>query len=309
MSDAGAGWNWCLSPEEQAELNRIGGTTGCHICGTTYPGTRMGNFVADLQAPDLFNRSGRAQHFYPKCVVCCATQGLWISDYVKRGAVRVITRKFAPFNAMFLIDDSYLGERPEALPLTRIAATPSCLAVGCLMAQEGYTEITLGPATEVPLEGKIAFDGILETPNRTVWLSTADGIVLTRQAVDAVTTRVRVWTDHPYEPSRIVVGVGEDAPPLNEDSEEATITRTVAAPYSLIVIDDSWEGISADMAHPLQLLPVMATSSRLLVRCLMFQDGTTEIILGAADDVPQEGTLAFDGAIDTPNGMVWIGTV
>lgn len=199
---------WDLSSDDQAELNRIGGTHGCHICGTTYPGTRTGNFVGDLQAPDLFNRLGREQRLYPKCVVCCATQGLWISNYLKRGEARVITHKFAPFDGMFLVDDSYRGDRPENLPLTRIAATPSCLVIGCLMAQEGYTKITLGPAGEVPHEGMIAFDGYLETPNGMIWITTVDGTAIAKQKVGTLKTRIRVWTNHPTEPDRIIVGLG-----------------------------------------------------------------------------------------------------
>ncbi len=117
-------------------------------------------------------------------------------------------RKVAPPNSLFVIDDSCDGIPPDTIPPSRIVASSSLLYVGCLMFQDGPTEITLGAADEVPHEGMIAFDGVLETPNRQIWISTVDYTVVAKQHVGTLNTRVRVWTNHPTEPDRIIVGTG-----------------------------------------------------------------------------------------------------
>jgi hypothetical protein len=60
---------------ERREINRIGSETGCQTCGTTDPGTKSGNFVADHQYPSAINPAGRAQRLYPQCATCSAKQG------------------------------------------------------------------------------------------------------------------------------------------------------------------------------------------------------------------------------------------
>jgi len=123
----------------------------------------------------------------------------------------VITRTYAPPNSMFVIDDSCKGIPPgmeQTLPPSCVLATSSLLLVGCLMFQDGDTEITLGPANEVPHEGTIVFDGYIETPNGMIWISTVEESVVAKQKVGTLSTRVRVWTNHPTEPDRIIVGTG-----------------------------------------------------------------------------------------------------
>jgi hypothetical protein len=60
---------------ERREINRIGSETGCQTCGTTDPGTKSGNFVADHQYPSAINPAGRAQRLYPQCATCSTKQG------------------------------------------------------------------------------------------------------------------------------------------------------------------------------------------------------------------------------------------
>jgi hypothetical protein len=60
---------------ERREINRIGEATGCHTCGTLYPGTMRRNFVPDHQPPSALNSSGRAQRLYPQCAWCSKQQG------------------------------------------------------------------------------------------------------------------------------------------------------------------------------------------------------------------------------------------
>lgn len=120
----------------------------------------------------------------------------------------VTTRKVAPPYSFVVIDDSRGGTPPETQTFGSFLATPSCLLVSCMMFQDGDTEITLGPAGEVRQEGALAFDGVLETPNRVIWITTAEGDVVAKQSVEALNTRIRVWTNHPKVPDRVIVGWG-----------------------------------------------------------------------------------------------------
>ncbi len=56
----------------QRDINRIGGETGCHTCGTKDPGTKSGNFVFDHQPPSAFNPP--SQQGYPHCLSCSRRQ-------------------------------------------------------------------------------------------------------------------------------------------------------------------------------------------------------------------------------------------
>ena len=120
----------------------------------------------------------------------------------------VITRKAAPSHSFFIIDDSRSGTPPEPQFFAGTLSTSSMLYVTCLMFQDGKTEISLGPASEVPQEGMIAFDNYLETLNGMISITTVDGTIVAKQKVGTLNTRIRVWTNHPTEPDRIIVGWG-----------------------------------------------------------------------------------------------------
>lgn len=120
----------------------------------------------------------------------------------------IAKRMIAPPNSLIVIDDSRGGISPDALPPSGIAATSSRLLVGCMMFQDGETEIRLGPTAEVAHEGMIAFDGVLETPKGQIWITTVEGTPIAKQKVGTLNTRIRVWTNHPTEPDRIIVGWG-----------------------------------------------------------------------------------------------------
>ena len=60
---------------ERREINRIGGETGCHTCGTRESGLTSGNFVPDHQPPNALNVSRGSQRLYPQCAACSRYQG------------------------------------------------------------------------------------------------------------------------------------------------------------------------------------------------------------------------------------------
>jgi uncharacterized protein RhaS with RHS repeats len=64
-----------FTPGERDKINDIGGTSGCHTCGSTEAGTSSGNFIPDHQPPNKLNPTGGAQALYPHCLNCSRTQG------------------------------------------------------------------------------------------------------------------------------------------------------------------------------------------------------------------------------------------
>jgi hypothetical protein len=69
----------------------------------------------------------------------------------------------APPNSLIFISDPDLGVIPEFIPGVPILSTASCISVAYLMWQDGETNVTLGPASEVDPGHPPAFDGNLET--------------------------------------------------------------------------------------------------------------------------------------------------
>jgi len=73
-----------VTTQDRSDLNRIGSQTGCHTCGTSDPGTKSGNFVADHQPPTALNLRNSSQRLYPQCIDCSLRQGGWVNQ-LKRG--------------------------------------------------------------------------------------------------------------------------------------------------------------------------------------------------------------------------------
>ena len=121
----------------------------------------------------------------------------------------------APPHSMFFVSDPDIEVIPKIDGRTpSIWATTSCLAIGCLMFQDGETELTLLAWDEADravatLAADRAFsqvfDGLLETPNKRLAISTSENTVLLWLPVFVSNSRVRVWTNHPTEPERIFV--------------------------------------------------------------------------------------------------------
>lgn len=112
-----------------------------------------------------------------------------------------------PINSLIVIEDAQGGEAPEWADGQLILASPSCIFVGCYPEPDGPTQLILGVRHEVDAAGVPAFDGMLETPSRTVAVTTVDREVLLAEDVPGTTTRIRIWPNHDRWPDRIVVGL------------------------------------------------------------------------------------------------------
>jgi len=118
-----------------------------------------------------------------------------------------ISRKIAAPNAIVLISDIHGGMPPDLMQGSLIAATSSCIAVGCMSDSNGPTEITLGSGQDVGSRDNPAFEGELETPSKVVAVRTVLHETILQAPVPRPRTKVRVWVNHPTEPDRVFIGV------------------------------------------------------------------------------------------------------
>lgn len=121
------------------------------------------------------------------------------------------TIRTAPPNSLVLISDAQGAVVPDPNRIARnagIISTNSCVAVCCQAAMDGETEITIGPALEVDPGDDPEFDRMLMTPTRIVAVSTIEWKSLLNLEAPSSITRLRIWTNHPREPNKVIVGLG-----------------------------------------------------------------------------------------------------
>jgi hypothetical protein len=88
-----------------------------------------------------------------------------------------------------------------------LLSTPSCISVVCYPEQDGPTELILGDMADVDPGFTPLFDGELLTPSGTVVVSTAALESLLEARVPKTKTHVRIWTNDPRWPDKVIVGV------------------------------------------------------------------------------------------------------
>jgi hypothetical protein len=121
------------------------------------------------------------------------------------------TVRIAPPNSLVLISDAQGGVVPDPDAIARnaeIISTASCIAVCCLAAIDGETEITLGPAGAVGPADDPAYDGTIVTPTRAIVVWTVEWRKLLEMNVPTLQTRLRVWTNRQREPDKVIIGLG-----------------------------------------------------------------------------------------------------
>lgn len=115
--------------------------------------------------------------------------------------------KVAPPNSLIGISDSKRGVVPDVVPTSTIVATASCILVACLPEVDGETEVTLGLACDVDPGESPLFDGQLATPTGNLQVVTVEWKPLLTASVSSLNTRIRIWTNHPKFPDKVVIGV------------------------------------------------------------------------------------------------------
>ncbi len=118
------------------------------------------------------------------------------------------TKKYAPENSIVFISDNLQSMPPEHVWGNMINYNRTSVSVGCYPEIDGETEFQLGRALEVSTDFDQVFDGTIETPNRTLIISTVEGTILLEDEVPEMETRVRVWLSRLRWPEKVVVGWG-----------------------------------------------------------------------------------------------------
>ena len=114
--------------------------------------------------------------------------------------------KIAPPNSLLFISDLDGGKPPYPTRGAHVLATESCISIACRPWIDGETAVTLGPSRDVDPGKTPAFDGQLETPDRTIVISTVEGKLILKEDVSETTTRVRAWLNSPSMPDEVIVG-------------------------------------------------------------------------------------------------------
>lgn len=89
-----------------------------------------------------------------------------------------------------------------------IFSSADCINIPALYWNDGDTHVTFGPYLEIVESREPDFDGILNTPNNELILFDAIEPEFAIAHVPSVTTRIRIWIDHPSEPENVTVAWG-----------------------------------------------------------------------------------------------------
>jgi hypothetical protein len=110
-------------------------------------------------------------------------------------------------NGILFISDVDGGLAPYPKWGALVQSTPSCISVACTPDSEGPTDVIIGAAENVNPGGTPVFDGKLDTPNRTLVVSTVDRQTVVSVQVRRAMIHVRVWVNEPTVPDRVIIGV------------------------------------------------------------------------------------------------------
>jgi hypothetical protein len=116
------------------------------------------------------------------------------------------TVRAAPPNSLLFVSDPQGGMPPYPAEGEGVLGNELCVLIVCYPYQDGETTVTLGPAREVDPGNTPVYDGVLQTPNRALVVTTVDDETLLKEDVSGTTTRVRAWSNKPSMPDRIIIG-------------------------------------------------------------------------------------------------------
>lgn len=112
-----------------------------------------------------------------------------------------------PSHAIVLINDPMEGEVPDFVDSALIMATDSCIMVVCQSYVDGPVEVVLGNTSDVDPGTTPAFETKLKTPSHRIAIETSDGDTVLETPTRNSDTVVRVWTNAPWQPDKVIVGV------------------------------------------------------------------------------------------------------
>jgi hypothetical protein len=119
-----------------------------------------------------------------------------------------VSAKISPVNSLVFIHGPRGWTSPLPVDGKLIWSTPSCIATACFPEVDGPTEIILGNAKEIGPRGTIVFEGMLETPQHAVVITTVDSDhPFLSFNVSGLLTRIRIWHSHPRWPEIVTIGL------------------------------------------------------------------------------------------------------
>jgi hypothetical protein len=113
----------------------------------------------------------------------------------------------SPPNCLILVQDSEGGDTPMPIQGRGFASNDSCVVVGTTADLDEETEISIGYCEKFAAEGMPNFEGRLKTPSKKITVETVYIEVLLEINVLSQETFLRIWTNHPTEPSIIKICV------------------------------------------------------------------------------------------------------
>ena len=115
--------------------------------------------------------------------------------------------KLAPPNSILFVSDPIIGQDeiiPELAPEQGVVSSGNCIAIGTLAEMDGETTVVLENNIAHP-RGKLIFEGAIETPSRSVQVSTSQLEVVGRLDVSEVIAHFRIFTNDLREPDLIEI--------------------------------------------------------------------------------------------------------
>ncbi|WP_421872458.1 hypothetical protein [Pararhizobium sp.] len=97
---------------------------------------------------------------------------------------------------------------PTHMDRRGVLSSKDCILIPAHYWSDGDTDVTFGPVSEITETRNPDFDGILNTPNNEIILFDANNPQFAISRVPSAKTRIRVWMDHPIEPSTVVIAWG-----------------------------------------------------------------------------------------------------
>jgi len=119
-----------------------------------------------------------------------------------------VSVRISPVNSLIFVHGPNRWVSPLPVRGQLIWFNSSCVATACYPEIEGPTEIVLGSGDEVALRTPPAFDGLVDSPEGFVVVTTVgeDRPVL-QLGVSTVLTRVRIWHSNPRWPEIVTIGL------------------------------------------------------------------------------------------------------
>jgi len=101
-------------------------------------------------------------------------------------------------NGVPFIQDPSLWDQPEPVDDSGIWSNPSAITLGCSPPDDGETDITMGPMSQVRRTNHLVFDGELDAPTSKVVVLIVPGETILGRSGQEAKTRVRIWTVHRF---------------------------------------------------------------------------------------------------------------